>query len=256
MRPVALVTGGTRGIGLGIAEKLAINGYDLALNGVREEQEVEPILEKLRTLGVDVYYIQGNIALSEDRHRIIEKLEGHFGKLNVLVNNAGVAPRVRADILEVTPEDFDELMDINLRGTFFLTQSIARWMLDQKQENPSVSFSIIHITSVSAVMASINRAAYCISKAGLSMFSKLMAVKMAEHDIPVYEVRPGVIATDMTEKVKSVYEERIQNGLTLEKRMGLPEDVGKVVAALAKGDMPYATGQVITVDGGLTVERL
>ena len=256
MRPVALVTGGTRGIGLGIAQQLAAKGYDLILNGVREEIEVEHVLEDLRSMDVEVYYAKGNIALEADRVRILETAKVRFGKLNVLVNNAGVAPKIRADILEITPEDFDELMDINLRGTFFLTQSIARWMSDQKQENPSDSFSIIHITSVSAVMASINRAAYCISKAGLSMFSKLMAVRMAEQNIPVYEVRPGVIATDMTEKVKSVYEERIQNGLTLEKRMGLPEDVGKVVAALAKGDMPYATGQVITVDGGLTVERL
>jgi 3-oxoacyl-[acyl-carrier protein] reductase len=256
MRPVALVTGGTRGIGLGIAKQLAAKGYDLILNGVREEIEVEYVLEDLRSMDVEVYYIKGNISLESDRQEIISKVKSRFGKLNVLVNNAGVAPKVRADILEVTPEDFDELMDINLRGTFFLTQSIAHWMLEQKQENPSDSFSIIHITSVSASMASINRAAYCISKAGLSMFSKLMAVRMAEYDIPVYEVRPGVIATDMTEKVKSVYEERIQNGLTLEKRMGLPEDVGKVVAALAVGDMPYATGQVITVDGGLMVERL
>lgn len=256
MRPVALVTGGTRGIGLGIAQQLAAKGYDLILNGVREEIEVEHVLEDLRSMDVEVYYAKGNIALEADRVRILETAKERFGKLNVLVNNAGVAPKVRADILEVTPEDFDELMDINLRGTFFLTQSIALWMQEQKQENPSDSFSIIHITSISAVLASINRAVYCISKAGLSMFSKLMAIRMAEHDIPVYEVRPGVIATDMTEKVKSVYLERIQKGLTLEKRMGFPEDVGKVVVALAKGDMPYATGQVITVDGGLTVERL
>jgi 3-oxoacyl-[acyl-carrier protein] reductase len=180
MRPVALVTGGTRGIGLGIAEQLAINGYDLALNGVREEREVVPILAKLRTLGVNVYYIQGNIALSEDRHRIIEKLDGHFGKLNVLVNNAGVAPRVREDILEVSMDDFDELMDINLRGTFFLTQSMAQWLLKQKQDQPSESFSIINITSVSAILGSTNRVAYCMSKAGLSMMSKVFAIRLAE----------------------------------------------------------------------------
>lgn len=256
MRPVALVTGGTRGIGLGIAEQLAINGYDLALNGVREEQEVEPILEKLRILGVNVYYIQGNIALSEDRHRIIEKLEGHFGKLNVLVNNAGVAPRVRADILEVSIEDFDELMDINLRGTFFLTQSMAHWMLRQKQDQPSESFSIINITSVSAVLGSTNRVAYCMSKASLSMMSKVFAIRLADEGIHVYEVRPGVIETDMTAKVKDSYLERIQGGLTLERRLGQPEDVGKIVAILAKGNLPYATGQVISIDGGLTVERL
>ncbi|WP_194973000.1 3-ketoacyl-ACP reductase [Aquiflexum lacus] len=256
MRPVALVTGGTRGIGLGIAKELAAKGHDLILNGVREEIEVEPVLENLRSMEVEVCYAKGNIALEADRKGILETAKERFGKLNILVNNAGVAPKVRADVLEVTPEDFDELMDINLRGTFFLTQSLAQWMLEQKHTNPSDFFSIIHITSVSASMASINRAAYCISKAGLSMFSKLMAVRMAEKNIPVYEVRPGVIETDMTEKVKSSYEERIQNGLTLEKRMGLPYDVGRVVAALAKGDLPYATGQVISVDGGLTVERL
>jgi 3-oxoacyl-[acyl-carrier protein] reductase len=256
MRPVALVTGGTRGIGLGIAEQLAIHGYDLALNGVREEREVEPILAKLRTLGVKVYYIQGNIALSEDRHRIIEKLDGHFGKLNVLVNNAGVAPRVRADILEVSMDDFDELMDINLRGTFFLTQSIAQWLLKQKQDQPSESFSIINITSVSAILGSTNRVAYCMSKAGLSMMSKVFAIRLADEGIPVYEVRPGVIETDMTAKAKDAYLERIQGGLTLERRLGQPGDVGKVVAVLAKGNMPYATGQVIHIDGGLTVERL
>jgi 3-oxoacyl-[acyl-carrier protein] reductase len=256
MRPVALVTGGTRGIGLGIAEQLAINGYDLALNGVREEREVVPILAKLRTLGVKVYYIQGNIALSEDRHRIIEKLDGHFGKLNVLVNNAGVAPRVRADILEVSMDDFDELMDINLRGTFFLTQSIAQWLLKQKQDQPSESFSIINITSVSAILGSTNRVAYCMSKAGLSMMSKVFAIRLANEGIPVYEVRPGVIETDMTAKAKEAYLERIQGGLTLERRLGQPEDIGKIVAVLAKGNMPYATGQVIHIDGGLTVERL
>ncbi|RPA70382.1 3-ketoacyl-ACP reductase [Cyclobacteriaceae bacterium YHN15] len=256
MRPVALVTGGTRGIGLGIAEQLAINGYDLALNGVREEREVVPILAKLRTLGVKVYYIQGNIALSEDRHRIIEKLDGHFGKLNVLVNNAGVAPRVRADILEVSMDDFDELMDINLRGTFFLTQSMAQWMLKQKQDQPSESFSIINITSVSAILGSTNRVAYCMSKAGLSMMSKVFAIRLAEEGIAVYEVRPGIIETDMTAKVKEAYRERIQGGLTLERRLGQPGDVGKVVAILAKGNLPYATGQVIHIDGGLTVERL
>ena len=256
MRPVALVTGGTRGIGLGIAEQLAIHGYDLALNGVREEKEIGSVLEKLRALGVNVHYIQGNIALPEDQQQIQEKVKSHFNKLNVLVNNAGVAPKVRADILEVSPKDFDELMDINLRGTFFLTQNLAQWMLRQKQDQAGESFSIINITSVSAVLGSTNRAAYCMSKAGLSMMSKILAIRLAEEGIPVFEVRPGVIETDMTAKVKDAYLERIQGGLTLEKRLGQPEDVGKVVAILAKGNLPYATGQVIHVDGGMTVERL
>lgn len=256
MSQVALVTGGTRGIGLGIARQLARNGFELILNGIRDQVEVTGVLADLRQNGVKVSYVQGNIALAKDRAGILDHIKKEHGKLNVLVNNAGIAPRVRADILEIEQEDFDHLMDINLRGTFFLTQSIGKWMLRQKQEMRDETFSIINITSVSAELASVNRAAYCISKASLAMFSKLMAVRMSESSIPVYEVRPGIIATDMTEKVKSVYEERIKQGLTLEKRMGLPEDVGRVVAALAKGDMPYATGQVITVDGGLTVGRL
>jgi 3-oxoacyl-[acyl-carrier protein] reductase len=256
MRSVALVTGGTRGIGLGIARHLALHGFDLVLNGVRDEEDVIPVLEELRALGIEVIYVQGNIASVEDHQRIIEKVNGHFGKLNVLVNNAGVAPRVRADILEVAPEDFDALMDINLRGTFFLTQSISQWMLKQKQDLPKESFSIINITSVSAILGSTNRVAYCMSKAGLSMMSKVFAIRLAEEGIPVYEVRPGVIETDMTTKVKDAYLERIQSGLTLEKRLGQPEDIGKAVAVLAKGDLSYATGQIITIDGGMTVERL
>jgi 3-oxoacyl-[acyl-carrier protein] reductase len=256
MRPVALVTGGTRGIGLGIAKQLAANGYGLVLNGVREEEEVEAQLESLRSMSVEVCYAKGNIALEADRQEIVKKVKSSFGKLNVLVNNAGVAPKVRADILEVTPVDFDELMDINLHGTFFLTQSMAKWMLKQKQDRPSELFSIINITSVSAVLGSTNRVAYCMSKAGLSMMSKVFAIRLADEGIPVYEVRPGVIETDMTAKVKDSYLQRIQVGLTLERRLGQPEDVGKIVAILAKGNLPYATGQVISIDGGLTVERL
>ncbi|MFD2201992.1 3-ketoacyl-ACP reductase [Shivajiella indica] len=256
MKQVALITGGTRGIGLGIARQLALNGFDLALNGIREEKDVIPVMEELRALGKEVIYAQGNIALLEDHQRIIEKVNTHFGKLNILVNNAGVAPRVRADVLEVSPEDFDEVMDINLRGTFFLTQSVAQWMLKQKQEQPFESYTIINITSVSAILGSTNRAVYCMSKASLSMMSKVFAMRMAEEGIPVYEVRPGVVETDMIAKVKEIYQERIQTGLTLEKRMGQPEDIGKAVAVLAKGDISYATGQVITIDGGMTVERL
>lgn len=256
MKPVALITGGSRGIGLGIAVKLAENGYDLAINGVREESEVQAVLGNLAESGAKVHYLQGDISKQTDREKILDEVKTHFGKFNVLVNNAGVAPRVRADVLEVSEADFDELMEINMKGTFFLTQAIANWMVEAKHADPKAVFSIVNITSISAVMASVNRATYCMSKAGLSMLSKVMAVRMAEYGIPVYEVRPGVIETDMIEKVKAVYQEQIKGGLTLEPRMGLPEDVGKAVAALVRGDIPYATGQVITVDGGLTVERL
>ena len=256
MKKVALITGGTRGIGLGIARKLAENGFDLAVNGVRPESEVTAVVDELRSLGVKVCYAPGNISHTEDRKAIVKVVKENFGTINVLVNNAGVAPRTRADILEVTEEDYDHLMEINQRGTFFLTQDIAKWMIAMKNESPESPITIVNITSISAVVASVNRAVYCMSKSGLAMLSQVMAVRMAEFGIPVYEIRPGVIETDMTEKVKGAYQDRIANGLTLEPRMGQPEDVGKVVAALVRGDLPYSTGQVITVDGGLTVARL
>lgn len=256
MNRVALITGGTRGIGLGIAKKLAAEGIDLAINGVRSEQEVSAVLEELRKFGVQVAYFPGDISKTQYRDSIVSGVKGHFGKLNFLVNNAGVAPRVRADILEVAEEDFDHLISINLRGTFFLSQAVASWMIKQKEAYSSDSFSIVTITSVSAKLASTNRAVYCMAKSGLSMMSQVFAVKLAEFGIPVYEIQPGVIETDMTEKVKEVYQERIQHGLTLEPRMGQPEDIGKVVAALVRGDLSYATGQIIAVDGGMMVGRL
>jgi len=256
MKKIALITGGTRGIGLGIAKKLAREGIDLALNGVRPELEVKEVVEELRQFGVQVAYLQGNISEKSDRQRILEGVKAEFGYLNFLINNAGVAPRVRADVLEVAEEDFDHLMDINLRGTFFLTQQVANWMVELKKESPNQDFSMVTITSVSARLASTNRAAYCMAKSGLSMMNQLFAVKLAEFGIPVFEIQPGVIETDMTEKVKDIYEERIQKGLTLEPRMGKPEDIGKLVAALLRGDLSYTTGQIIAVDGGMMVGRL
>lgn len=256
MKKVALITGGTRGIGLGIAKKLAKEGIDLALNGIRPESDVIEVLEELRKTGVRVAYFPGNIAEKADRKSIVLGVRETFNSLNFLVNNAGVAPRVRADVLEVAEEDFDHLMDINLRGTFFLTQSIANWMAEIRSADLAIPLSIVNITSISARLASTNRIAYCMAKAGLSMMSKVLAVRLAELDIPVFEIQPGIIETDMTEKVKEIYQERIGKGLTLEPRMGSPADIGKLVAALLRGDLPYATGQVITVDGGLTVGRL
>lgn len=256
MKKIALITGGTRGIGLGIAKKLAKDGINLALNGVRPESEVKAVIEGLRQFGVKVEYFQGNIAEKSDREGILIGLKSKFGALNYLINNAGVAPRVRADVLDVAEVDFDHLMNINLRGTFFLTQGIAKWMVEMKKDDPTQDFSIITITSVSARLASTNRSAYCMAKSGLSMMNQVFAVKLAESEIPVFEIQPGVIETDMTEKVKEIYLARIHNGLTLEPRMGQPEDIGKIVAALVRGDLSYATGQVISVDGGLMVGRL
>ena len=256
MRPVALITGGTRGIGLGIATCLAQKGFDLAVNGIREEKEITSVLGTLRTFGTEVFYCSGNIAVSEDRVQIVKIVQRKFGRLNVLVNNAGMAPRERRDILEATEESYDEVMGVNLKGPYFLTQRIARWMIEQKTKDPSFQACIINISSISSTVASVNRGEYCLSKAGISMATKLFAVRLGEYDIPVYEVSPGIIDTDMTSGVKEKYDKMIAEGLTVQKRWGLPEDVGKVVAALATGNLPYSTGQVIIVDGGLTIPRL
>lgn len=256
MSKVAFITGGTRGIGLGIAKSLAQKGFDLALNGMRCKDSVLPVLEEFEKSGIQTEYFQGNIGSAEDRSRILEEILEKFGKINVLVNNAGVAPKVRADILDVVEEDFDYVVDTNMKGTFFLSQSIAKSMIISKEKIPEDFFSIITITSISAVLASTNRVAYCMSKSGLSMMNQTFAVRLAEYDIPVFEVRPGIIETDMTAGVKEKYETQIANGLTLEPRMGKPEDIGKTVAALAEGTLTYGTGQIITLDGGMTVGRL
>jgi NAD(P)-dependent dehydrogenase (short-subunit alcohol dehydrogenase family) len=256
MKRVALVTGGTRGIGLGIATHLAAAGFDLAINGVREESLVTDVLKDLRSKGVDVIYAQGNLSSSADRARIISTIQKHFGSLNLLVNNAGMAPRERRDILEATEESFDEVVSTNLKGTYFLSQLAANWMIDQKKSDSQFEATIINVSSISATVASVNRGEYCISKAGLSMATQLFATRLGEFNIPVFEVRPGVIDTDMTAGAKAKYDKLIGEGLTVQKRWGFPDDVGKVVAALASGAFPYSTGQVIMVDGGLTIPRL
>lgn len=256
MKKVALVTGGSRGIGLGIAQELVRLGFDVAVNGVREESAVTGVLEKLRGAGADVVYCQGNLALSEDRRKILESVKGRFGRLNVLVNNAGIAPRERRDILDATEESFDDVIATNLKGNYFLTQQAANWMVTQKRSDPDFTACIINVSSISATVASVNRGEYCISKAGISMATQLFAVRLGEFDIPVYEVRPGVISTDMTSGVKEKYDKLIGQGLCVTRRWGFPDDVGKAVGALAAGIFPYSTGQVIMVDGGMTLNRL
>ncbi|XOV93748.1 MAG: 3-ketoacyl-ACP reductase [Bacteroidota bacterium] len=252
----ALVTGGSRGIGLGITKALLGKGYQVGINGVRDESAVVELLKELRTGGGAVEYVQGDIGSADDRRRMVETLKQKFGSLNVLVNNAGVAPRERKDVLEITEDDFDYMLGINLKGTYFLTQEIIRWMIEQKGKAQTESYTVVNITSISAEVASINRGEYCIAKAGLSMMSKLMAIRLGEIGIPVFEVRPGVIETDMTSGVKAKYEKLINEGLLVEPRMGQPKDIGKIVAALASGDIPYSTGQILTPDGGLMIQRL
>jgi NAD(P)-dependent dehydrogenase (short-subunit alcohol dehydrogenase family) len=256
MKKVALITGGTRGIGLGISRALAAEGFDLALNGQRAEQEVRGVLNELSESGSDVIYCRGNLGNPEERRSIWHQVLEHFGRVNLLVNNAGMAPRVRKDLLETGEESYREVMDVNLTGPFFLTQQAARHMVEKKESDPGFSACIVNISSVSATLASVNRGEYCISKAGMSMMTQLFAVRLGESGIPVFEVRPGVTQTDMTAGVKEKYDRMIAEGLTLQKRWGLPEDVGKAVASLARGDMAYSTGQVIMVDGGMTIGRL
>jgi len=256
MKRIALITGGSRGIGFGIAKHLAENGFDIAINGVREETDVTDALIELRATGADVIYCQGDVSSTADRKIILQKVKDYFGKLHVLVNNAGVAPKERKDILETTEESFDRLIATNLKSTYFLTQDVANWMIAQKKAGTSFQSCIINISSVSATVASVNRGEYCVSKAGISMVTQLFAVRLGEFDIPVYEVRPGVIYTDMTAGVKEKYDKLIGEGLCVQKRWGYPEDVGKAVSALAVGNFPYSTGQVIMVDGGLTLPRL
>lgn len=253
MGRVALITGGTRGIGLGIAESLAADGWSLALCGVRAPDAVRDVLAKF---GDRAAYFQCDVSKRSDRELLLEALDARYGSVNALVNNAGRAPRVRADLLEASEESFEELLRTNLQGPYFLTQGIAGRMRTARASDASFPASIVFVTSVSAVMASVNRGEYCVSKAGLSMAAQLFAVRLAPEGIPVFEVRPGIIATDMTAGVKDVYDARIADGLVPEKRWGHPADVGRVVAALVRGDAPYATGSVINVDGGLSLQRL
>ncbi len=256
MKKTAFITGGTRGIGLGIAIELAKAGFDLAVNGVRGESLVKPVLDKLSSYGIQAAYFQGDVSKKEDRRQMTEAVLNKFGKINVLVNNAGIAPPERKDILEATEESFEQVMNINLQGPYFLTQLVANKMIDSKPKYPADFFCIINVSSVSATVASVNRGEYCISKAGIAMATKLWASRLGEFDIPVYEIQPGVIHTDMTAGVQEKYDRMFQNGLAIQSRWGTPADIGKVSAAMATGSMPYSTGQVVKVDGGMTISRL
>jgi len=255
-KKVALVTGGSRGIGFGVAKELARSGFDIVINGRREADSVVDAVSTLRSLGADVLYCRADVASTDDKARMLKEIDAHFGRLDVLVNNAGVAPEVRADITEASEQSFDRLININLKGPYFLTQAVANWMIRTKGTVPHFRGVIINVSSVSATVVSTNRGDYCISKAGVAMATQLWAARLAEHDIAVYEVRPGVIATDMTAGVKDKYDKLFEGGLTVEKRWGQPEDIGRAVAMLARGELSYATGQVMTIDGGLTQRRL
>jgi NAD(P)-dependent dehydrogenase (short-subunit alcohol dehydrogenase family) len=251
----ALVTGGSRGIGLGIAERLLTDGYRVVINGLRDPDAVAGTTNELSRLG-DITYVAADVGSAEGRQRIMTETLQAVDRLDVLVNNAGITSPGRKDILEATEEDLDAVLAVNLKGPFLLTQRAANHMIEHHEADPGFRGRIVNITSISAAVATPNRSEYCISKAGLSMTTMLWATRLAEYGIDVFEVRPGVIQTDMTAPVADKYEALIEGGLTLERRFGMPEDVAAVVAALAAGDIPYSTGQIITVDGGLTIARL
>jgi 3-oxoacyl-[acyl-carrier protein] reductase len=265
MNPVGLVTGGSRGIGRGIALELARIGYDVVIayarNAVAARATAAECLSAARAAdrSVRVEIQQADIVSGAGRRKLLEFTKAAMGRLDLLVNNAGVAPEVRADILEASEESFDRLISTNLKGPYFLTQMAAKWMIEQGSAgSPSAPFrpKIITISSVSAYTASVDRGDYCLSKAALSMLTVLYAARLAEHGIGVYEIRPGIIATDMTEPVKAKYDKLIAEGLTPIKRWGTPEDVGKAVTAIAQDLLPFSTGEVINVDGGFHLRRL
>jgi 3-oxoacyl-[acyl-carrier protein] reductase len=256
MKKVALITGGGRGIGLEIARRLAAENFNLVVCDIHTETAIQEALKGLRETGAEVLYCLSDVSNPEDRKRMLAEVKVRFGRLNVLVNNAGVAPTVRADILEAGEQSFERLIRINLQGPYFLTQAVANWMIAQRKATADFEGCIVNISSTSATVASPSRGEYCISKAGVSMATQLWAARLGEFHIPVYEVRPGIIRTDMTRPVQEKYDRMIGEGLTIQKRWGLPEDVGRAVAMLVRGDLPYSTGQVILVDGGLTLPRL
>ena len=258
-RGVALITGASRGIGRAITLALAREGFDCVINYARNGAAAEEVKGLVEAAGVRAHPVQADVGSRDDRQRLVDETVRTFGRIDLLVNNAGVAPDVRADILDASEESFDRLIGINLKGPYFLTQLVARRMIEQCA-NPKSQISnpkIITISSISAFTASTNRGDYCVAKAGLSMMTQLYAARLAEHGINVYEIRPGVIATDMTGPVKAKYDKLIlEDGLTLIRRWGEGDDVAKAVVAIAKDLLPYSTGEVINVDGGFHLRRL
>lgn len=260
-KPVAFITGAGRGIGRGIALELAAHDHNIAGNDIIFEAtntkvglfEVKKMAEEL---GADFLPIKGDIGDLSSHEGMVAATMEKFGRIDLLVNNAGLAPSVRQDILETTPESYDHVLGVNARGTFFLTQKVAKQMIAQAKEGPEPKPAIIFISSISALVSSPSRAEYCISKAALSQASRLFADRLSEYGINVYEVRPGIIQTDMTAPVKQKYDRLIAEGLVPQNRWGFPEDVGKAVVALAKGYFPYSTGLIIEVSGGMNIRRL
>lgn len=251
----ALITGGSRGIGLAIAKELGISGYQVAVMATRPEKYYPDSIRVLKEAGVKYQWFYGDVANSEDRKRVVREVLNAFGEIHVLVNNAGVAPKVRADLLEMTEESFDYVLDTNTKSNMFMTQIVVNQMLKQ-EINGAKRGTIINISSCSSQVSSVNRGEYCVSKAGISMLTKLYADRLAPEQIYVYEIRPGVIRTDMTSKVEEKYTKLIEDGVFPIARWGMPEDVAKAVRAFCSDDFCYTTGNYIDIDGGFHIRRL
>lgn len=250
-RPLAIVTGARRGIGLGIAQSLADAGFDILATDISDDG-IDTVRTDLQGRGAGFEFLTGDISDLSSHGKLVDEAISKFGRIDCLVNNAGIASPVRGDFFDLKPENFDKVLSVNLRGTVFLTQAVARAMLD----TPGTAKSIINITSINAEMAAPERTDYAVSKAGLSMFTKNLAVRLAAHDIAVFEVRPGIIKTDMTAVAAAKYDALIKAGLVPAGRWGEGADIGRVVAALASGGFGFSSGSVINVDGGLSVPRL
>jgi 3-oxoacyl-[acyl-carrier protein] reductase len=255
MNKTAIVTGGSRGIGFAISQQLSSDGYNIVIMGVSPEESHEDNLKILKDKGIEYTYIQGDISKTEDRQRCVDDAVAKYGAIDVLVNNAGVAPSVRADLLEMTEESFDRVVRINTKGTMFMTQTVAKQMLKQEIKGRKRG-TIVNISSCSAVVSSTSRGEYCISKAGVSMLTTLYADRLASEDIFVYEVRPGVISTNMTFGVKEKYDTLLEQGVFPIKRWGMPEDIAQVVSAFCSDKFLYTTGNYIDVDGGFHIQKL
>jgi 3-oxoacyl-[acyl-carrier protein] reductase len=259
--PVVLVTGASRGLGRGIALCCARAGYSVAIHYSGNEaaaNETVNLCQAASTNPTQTFAIvQGNLGDKSERSRIFEKTLAQFGRVDALINNAGMAPRVRADITETSEESYDELMSVNLKGPFFLSQVAARyWLANPGKSAFKSGYKLIFITSVSANTVSVNRAEYCLSKAGLAMACQLWATRLANDGVQVFEIRPGIMETDMTAGVKEKYDKLIADGLVPQKRWGTPEDVGLAVEVILKGGFPFSTGEIISVDGGFHLRRL
>lgn len=255
MKKTAIVTGGSRGIGYAISTQLGLDGYNIVIMSSNTEDRYRENLDKLKEKGIEYLYVQGDIAKQEDRQHCVEEAVAKFGGIDVLVNNAGVGPLVRSDLLEMTEESFDRVVGINTKGNMFMTQTVAKQMLKQEVKGRKRGV-IVNISSCSAVVSSTSRGEYCVSKAGVSMLTTLYADRLADDQIFVYEVRPGVIYTDMTSSVREKYNKLIEDGVFPIKRWGMPEDIAGAVSAFCSDKFLYTTGNYIDVDGGFHIMRL